>query len=87
METLLLEYSLDSWATTICKVRQYAEKSDGYSIDVFLGLFGGMDSLNDIVLTVLSDPKKLSSVTIPRDANVAFQAHRTRAYELAQSLR
>jgi len=87
METLLLEYRQDFWAKKICKVRQNAEKSDGYSIDAFLGFFGGMGSLNDIVLTVQSDPKKLSSITMPPDANSAFEAHRTRAYELAQSLR
>lgn len=87
MEVLLLEFGQDFWAGRICNVRQIAEKSDGRSIDVFLGFFGGMGSLTDIVLTVQSDPHKLSTIATPSNANSAFAGHRTRAYELAQSLR
>lgn len=87
METLLLACDQELWAGKICKVRQIAEKSDGHSIDLFLELFGGMGSLNDIVLTEQSDSNKLSTITMPPDANSAFALHRTQAYGLAQSLR
>ena len=87
MERLLSAYGQNFWCERLCKVREIAERSDGHSIDRFLALFGGMGSLNDVVLTVQFDPTKLSTITMPTDVNSAFAAHRTRAYELAQSLR
>lgn len=87
MERLLSAYGQNFWYEKLCKVREIAERSDGHSIDKFLGFFGGMGSLSDVVLTLQSDPNKLSTITMPPDANSAFAAHRTRAYELAQSLR
>lgn len=87
MERLLSAFGQNFWCEKLCKVREIAERSDGHSIDRFLGFFGGMGSLSDVVLTVQSDPNKLPTITTPPDANSAFAAHRTRAYELAQSLR
>ncbi len=80
MERLLSAFSQDFWCKKLCAVREIAERSDGHSIDKFLGFFGGMGSLSDVVLTVQSDPKKLSTITMPPAANSAFEAHRTRAY-------
>ncbi len=87
MEALLFAHGDDFWGGKIRRIRQIAQESDGHSVVAFLGLLGGMGSLNDVVLTVQSDPDKLSSITMPRDANRAFDAHRTRACDLARKLR
>lgn len=63
------------WSERVHKVRQIAEKSDGYSVEMFLGFFGGMGSLNDLVLNA------------PMPVNNEFDAERRRAYKLAQALK
>jgi hypothetical protein len=63
------------WSPRILKVIQLAKASDGHSVELFLGYFGGMGSFNDLVLTG-SDL-----------ANASFDEERTKAYEIAQELR
>lgn len=63
------------WAAKILKIKQLAEKSDGYSIELFLGLFGGMGSLNDLVLNA------------PSTENDLLDAERRRGYLLATALK
>jgi flagellar motor switch protein FliN/FliY len=75
LETILLKYEQDFWAGKLSRVRQTAEKSDGYCVKLFEGLFGGMGSFNDLTLEASAS------------ANKEFAAERTRAYELAQALK
>lgn len=75
LEAILDEHEKAFWATKISRVRQVAEKSDGYSVTLFEELFGGMGSFNDLILDA-SD-----------SANKEFSAIRIRAYELAQALK
>jgi flagellar motor switch protein FliN/FliY len=50
IEMLLAKYENDFWKEKIVRVRKVAEKSDGHCVDLFMGLLGGMGSLNDLVL-------------------------------------
>ncbi|TNE65330.1 MAG: hypothetical protein EP336_12970 [Rhodobacteraceae bacterium] len=74
LETILLKYEKGFWAKKLSRVRQISEKSDGYCVELFLGFFGGMGSLNDLVLIA------------PRPVNDEFEAELRRAYKLAQAL-
>lgn len=38
------------WAEQVARCADIVEQSDSYGLDRFLGLFGGMGSLNDVVL-------------------------------------
>ncbi len=75
LEEILVEHEQSFWALKITRIRQIAEKSDGYCIEAFLNLFGGMGSFNDLVLD--SSPA----------ANDIFRLERSRAYTLAQALK
>jgi hypothetical protein len=75
LEKILTTQSENFWADNVSKSRQLAEKSDGYSVDQFLGLFGGMGSLNDLVLKT------------SQSENTEFEDHLSRAYALALSLK
>ena len=50
LEQLLEKNRAESWAEAIRKSRLAADHSDGWSVDRVLGLYGGMGSLNDLVL-------------------------------------
>lgn len=75
LEAILSMHEGKFWSERVGKARQIAEKSDGYSIEMFLGFFGGMGSLNDVVLNA------------PMPVNDEFDAERRRAYKLAQALK
>ncbi len=75
LEVTLLKHDEDLWAAKLSRVRQVAENSDGYCVQLFEELFGGMGSFSDLILD--------ASVS----ANSEFAAERTRACELAQALR
>ncbi|MEJ1991380.1 MAG: hypothetical protein P8X50_06580 [Maritimibacter sp.] len=75
LEAILSTHQSEFWSARVCKVRQIAEKSDGYSVEMFLGFFGGMGSFSDVVLDA------------PKPVNDAFDAERRRAYRLAQTLK
>ena len=63
------------WCHRIQKVIQIAQKSDAYSVELFLGFFGGMGSFNDLVLNGSNE------------ANSNFYEERSKAYKIAQNLR
>lgn len=75
LEAILQKYEQGFWAEKLSRVRQTAEKSDGYCVQQFLGLFGGMGSFNDLVLEA------------PSSANNELATERARAYELAQAFK
>lgn len=75
LEGFLCENGPEFWAQKITKVRQVAEKSDGYCIELFLGMFGGMGSFNDLALN--------ASPSI----NDEFYAERSWAFDLTQALK
>ena len=54
VEEILAEHERGFWAQKIRRVRQIAEKTDGDCVEMFLGLFGGMGSFNDLVLNAPS---------------------------------
>jgi flagellar motor switch protein FliN/FliY len=75
LESTLLKYEQGLWAEKLSRVRQTAEKSDGYCVQLFESLFGGTGSFNDLILEA------------PACANKEFATERARAYELAQALK
>ncbi|MEO0894121.1 MAG: hypothetical protein AAFY35_16075 [Pseudomonadota bacterium] len=75
LETILLEYDQGFWAEKLFRVRQVAEKSDGYCVQLFEGLFGGVGSFNDLMLEAPASTRK------------EFAIELTRAYERAQALK
>ncbi|MFN4129203.1 MAG: DUF6966 domain-containing protein [Paracoccaceae bacterium] len=75
IEQMLAADNEHFWRRRIQKVIEIARNSDGYSVELFLGMFGGMGSFNDLVLNG-------SAV-----ANSAFFKERSRASEIALKLR
>lgn len=74
LEEILNQHEGGHWSEKISRIRGIAERSDGYSIVLFLGLFGGMGSFSDLDLNA------------PKPANDAFRQARARAYKLAKAL-
>ena len=74
LENILSEYEAVFWAGKISRVKKIAEKSDGYSVEMFLSFFGGMGSLNDLILTA------------PASVNVQLREELSRAFSLAKKL-
>lgn len=50
LEGLLQDNDACFWAEKIGRCRRSAENSDEWGVHCFLGLFGGMGSLNDLIL-------------------------------------
>ena len=75
LENVLTEYETFFWAKKIARVKEIAEKSDGYCIEQFFDLFGGMGSLNDLVLNA------------PASVNDKLRKQLSRANNLASELR
>ena len=75
LESILRSYERGFWLAKLIRVRHIAENSDDYSVQLFLGLFGGMGSFNDLVLKA------------PASVNNELATERTRAYKLAEALR
>ena len=67
------------WAANVQVASDEIARSDAHGLQRFLGYFGGMGSLNDLVLHDAGDP--LGS------ENDQLEALRHRAWELAQNLR
>lgn len=74
LEEKLIQYDEKFWASKITRVREIEEKSDGYSIELFLSFFGGMGSFSDLMLRA------------PRSIADDFYDERERAYALAKLL-
>jgi Domain of unknown function (DUF6966) len=75
LEDLLSEHEAVFWAAKISRVKEVAKKSDEYCIVLFEGLFGGMGSLNDLVLNA------------PASVNDKLHKELGRAYSVAMSLK
>ena len=75
IEGFLREYGALFWAGKINRVRDIANKSDGYSIELFFSYYGGMGSLNDLVLNA------------PNSVNDNLHEKLHRAYRLAETLK
>lgn len=50
LETHLRTYDEPYWAAQVERCAGWAERSDYYGVERYLGLLGGMGSLNDVVL-------------------------------------
>lgn len=50
IEDLLRTGHDTGWAQQVARCAELVEKSDAYGLDRFLNLFGGMGSINDVVL-------------------------------------
>lgn len=74
-----LEGFNDEWASKIRKAADEVASSDAHGLRRFLGFFGGMGSLNDLVLS--RDGKPLGW------ENVQLAALTRKAWHLAQELR
>jgi hypothetical protein len=77
MTKLLKAHGDDAWAEQIERCRSSIALSDYYGVERLLRLYGGMGSLNDVVLQ--------SGGAAPAEDNERFDALRTNAWEQAQS--
>jgi hypothetical protein len=78
MTTLLKLHGDNGWADQIERCRSSIAQSDYHGVDRLLRLYGGMGSLNDVILQ--------SDGVAPADDNERFEALRTDAWEQARAL-
>jgi hypothetical protein len=78
IEVLLSGHNQQFWADRVAGCRKIAEQSDAHGVRRFLSSFGGMGSLNDIVLTC-------DEATLGTENN-RLRSLLSQAYELGQSL-
>lgn len=78
MSVFLWKYNNLGWAEETERCSLIIARSDFYGVERFLGLYGGMGSLNDVILRVggIAD----------RDDNEQFDALRLSAWEQARAL-
>jgi hypothetical protein len=55
IEAILTEHKQTFWASKIASCLVSIQKSDAYGLHQFLSFFGGMGSLNDVVLSREND--------------------------------
>ena len=78
LEAFLIDHD-EFWAANVRRAGDEVAKSDAYGLQRFLGLFGGMGSLNDLVL---------SREGIPLGGeNVQLASLTRKAWRLAEELR
>ncbi|MEL7428865.1 MAG: hypothetical protein AAFN43_02585 [Pseudomonadota bacterium] len=75
LEDILSKHEESFWAEKITRIREVADKSDGNCVELFLGIYGGMGSFNDLVLNA------------PPSVNELLDLERKHAYSLAQTLK
>jgi hypothetical protein len=82
---LLREYGESAWAEWLDRDRQRIQRGDAYGLEHLLGAFGGMGSLNDLLLHPANGhpvaPDRIDLV------NDQLQALRGRCWRLATGLR
>ncbi|WP_333571504.1 DUF6966 domain-containing protein [Sphingomonas sp.] len=78
MRALLNAHGYDALAEQIERCRSIIVRSDYHGVERLLGLYGGMGSLNDVILQ--------SGGIAPAEDNERLDALRTIAWEQAQSL-
>jgi hypothetical protein len=74
LASLLAAHSHSDWSQWVAKDAALIRAGDGYGLNHFLSAFGGMGSLNDIILDGRSDQKR-------------FNALKSEAWTLATALR
>ena len=79
LETHLHKHDEPHWANQIAKCAASIEQSDYYGVERFYGLFGGMGSLNDLILHC-NDQLRTT-------ANEELQTLLTRSSDMAKALR
>ncbi|CAM3123250.1 DUF6966 domain-containing protein [Asticcacaulis taihuensis] len=79
LERLLFEQGINTWAARLKQAADNIEKSDAYGLQQFLSMFGGMGSLNDLILS--QDGK------LPIEENEQLNSLRSKAWSLANNLR
>jgi hypothetical protein len=78
VEIKLREHNETHWATQIAGCLASVERSDAYGLQRFLSLFGGMGSLNDVLL--VADGRLL------HEENDRLRALLSRAYDAGRRL-
>ena len=78
MTTLLKLHGDNGWAEQVERCRSTIAQSDYHGVDRLLCLYGGMGSLNDVILQ--------SGGVVPTDDNERFDALRTDAWKQANAL-
>ncbi|CAG4891988.1 DUF6966 domain-containing protein [Paraburkholderia gardini] len=83
-EALLRSYGQVRWAEWLAKDARLIRSLDGYGIEHLLSAYGGMGSLNDVVLQRSNIGTEL---LIPEGDNERFDELRGEIYALAHMLR
>jgi hypothetical protein len=82
---LLREYGESAWAAWLDRDRQWIQRGDAYGLEHLLGAFGGMGSLNDLLLHPANGhpvaPDRIDLI------NNQLQALRGQCWRLATDLR
>lgn len=78
LERFLRKQDQEHWAGSVGRCARVVDQSDAYGVEQFLRLFGGMGSLNDLVLWRDDDPLKAE--------NEKLDELRSRAWTIANSL-
>ncbi|WP_425275412.1 DUF6966 domain-containing protein [Sphingomonas aurantiaca] len=78
MTTLLKLHGDNRWAEQVERCRSSIAQSDYHGVDRFFCLYGGMGSLNDVILQ--------SGGVTPAEDNERFDALRTDAWKQANAL-
>ncbi|KAH0444371.1 DUF6966 domain-containing protein [Paraburkholderia fungorum] len=82
-EALLRSYGQVHWADWLAKDARLIRLHDGFGVEHLLSAYGGMGSLNDVVLQRIGGG---ASVLVPHDDNERFDELRCEIYELAKRL-
>lgn len=83
-EALLRSYGQVRWAEWLTKDARLIRSLDGYGLEHLLSAYGGMGSLNDVVL---QRSKGGVSVLLDVGDNERFDTLRSEIYDLARRLR
>jgi len=81
---LLRKHEIDRWADWLNKDARYLRNSDFHGVEHLMSAFGGMGSLNDLVLAEVSADNPEYLVTSPDDA--LFQSLLNKIHSLGSKL-
>ena len=76
IEALLAEYDQTQWAAKVASCLASVERSDAQGLQRFLSFFGGMGSLNDVLLCRDGAPISVSNDKLRTLLNRAYEAAR-----------
>ncbi|MDB5676862.1 MAG: hypothetical protein JWM65_3844 [Sphingomonas bacterium] len=79
LHVFLSQQGEDFWSGKIAKAADSVAQSDGWGLEQFLGMFGGMGSLNDLVL--------YNGAEYSRAEDEQLDRMRAKAWNLADQLR